>query len=200
MVYLGEFFMNIKYYLVLVLTIFVMAGCATKSKPKSELNPTARTPPPIFSDTTGAGLGNLPPGGVGAAVVDATKLPMSRSNTLNPTADLSGVPSERIIYFDYDMSNIKSNARAILEQHATYLTQNPEIYVRLEGHADERGSREYNLALGERRAETAKNTLIMLGVFETQVTTLSYGEERPQAFGHDEQSWQQNRRVELVYQ
>jgi len=188
--------MNIRHYLVLVLTIFVMAGCATKAKPKAELNPTARTPPPIFGDATGrGGIGNLPIG----ATVDATKFPMTGSSSQNSTADLSGVPSERIIYFGYDMSNIKSNARTILEQHAAYLTQNPEIYVRLEGHADERGSREYNLALGERRAETAKNTLIMLGVFETQVTTLSYGEERPQTFEHNEQSWQQNRRVELVY-
>ena len=90
--------------------------------------------------------------------------------------------------------------RTILEAHAAYLNKNPDASVRLEGHADERGSREYNLALGERRAEVTKNTLMGMGVFENQLNTLSYGEERPTTSGHNEKSWWRNRRVELVYQ
>ncbi len=111
----------------------------------------------------------------------------------------TALPTRRIIYFDYDRSDIKPEFNRILEEHAAYLTQNPDIFVRLEGHADERGSREYNLALGEQRARAAKDLLMILGVYKNQLNTLSYGEEQPVIFEHHEKAWQQNRRVELVY-
>lgn len=108
--------------------------------------------------------------------------------------------SVRVIYFDYDSSNIRQDFQSVVEAHATYLGAHPETTVTLEGHADERGSREYNLALGERRALALRRQLVLLGATAGQIRTVSYGEERPVAEGHDEQSYGLNRRAEIVYQ
>jgi len=107
--------------------------------------------------------------------------------------------SIRTIYFDYDSSTIQPQFRAVVEAHSAYFAARPNVIVVLEGHADERGSREYNLALGERRAQTVKRQMALLGVPEAQIRTTSYGEERPVVSGHDESSWSQNRRVEILY-
>lgn len=107
--------------------------------------------------------------------------------------------SVRIIYFEYDSSEIRSEYRSTIEAHAAYLSQNSGTTITLEGHADERGSREYNLALGERRAQAIKQQMTLLGVSSSQIRLVSYGEERPEIDGHDEASWQQNRRVEILY-
>lgn len=107
--------------------------------------------------------------------------------------------SVRVIYFDYDSSNIREDFQGVIEAHATYLAAHPERSVTLEGHADERGSREYNLALGERRALAVRRQLVLLGAAAGQIRTVSYGEERPVAEGHDEHSYSLNRRVEIVY-
>ncbi len=107
--------------------------------------------------------------------------------------------SVRIIYFDFDSSEIQSQFRDTIEAHAAFLIANPDVYVSLEGHADERGSREYNLALGERRSHTVKRQMVLLGVSSSQVRTTSYGEERPVSEEHDEFAWSQNRRVEIIY-
>ena len=103
------------------------------------------------------------------------------------------------IYFDYDSSEIRSDFNDMLRAHARQLAQNPNMRVRLEGHADERGSREYNIALGERRAQAVRQVLQLQGASSTQLSTVSYGEERPVELGHDDTSWAKNRRVELVY-
>jgi peptidoglycan-associated lipoprotein len=113
--------------------------------------------------------------------------------------DPSSPLSVRILYYDYDSSEILPAYREVLEAHANYLAQNPNITISLEGHADERGSREYNLALGERRSQSAKRHMMLFGSASSQIRTTSYGEERPIADGHDEQSWNQNRRVEIIY-
>ena len=107
--------------------------------------------------------------------------------------------AKRIIYFAYDSSEIQPEYRSIIEAHAQYLVANPNVVLSLEGHTDERGSREYNLALGERRAQAVKDQMMVLGASASQIHTISYGEERPVADGHDEAAWSQNRRVELVY-
>ena len=105
----------------------------------------------------------------------------------------------RVIYFDYDSSEVKAEYREAVEAHATYLSRHPDTIVTLEGHTDERGSREYNLALGERRANAVRRQMVLLGASAGQIRTISYGEERPQAEGHDEQAYAQNRRVEIKY-
>lgn len=107
--------------------------------------------------------------------------------------------SNRIIYFEYDSSEVLAQYRPTIEAHASYLASNPGVSVTLEGHADERGSREYNLALGERRAESVKRQMTVLGASDSQIRVVSYGEERPAVDGHDEYAWSQNRRVEILY-
>jgi peptidoglycan-associated lipoprotein len=104
-----------------------------------------------------------------------------------------------IIYFDYDRAEIKPEFVAIVTAHAKYLNGNAGNKVRLEGHSDERGSREYNIGLGERRAQAVRRALMLQGVTEAQITTVSYGEERPAVQGSDEAAYAKNRRVELVY-
>jgi len=105
----------------------------------------------------------------------------------------------RIVYFEYDSSELLPEYQDIVEAHAEFLATNSDITITLEGHADERGSREYNLALGERRAESVKRQMTLLGVSPSQIITVSYGEERPMVEGHDEYAWSQNRRVEILY-
>ena len=107
--------------------------------------------------------------------------------------------SVRTIYFEYDSSEISSDYRSTVEAHSLYLQQNPSTSVILEGHGDERGSREYNLALGERRAKAVKQQMLLLGANSNQIKLVSYGEERPASHGQDESSWLQNRRVEILY-
>lgn len=104
-----------------------------------------------------------------------------------------------VFYFDFDKSVVQSDSFADLEGHAQYLAANPAVSVRLEGHADERGTREYNMALGERRAKAVERFLQINGVAADQMETISYGEEKPAVLGHDGGSWSQNRRVELKY-
>lgn len=108
--------------------------------------------------------------------------------------DMTGVAT--VFYFDFDQAILKADARAALMIHAESLKANPRS-IRLEGHADERGSREYNMALGERRANAVRDFLVLQGVDSYLIETISYGEERPVAVGSDESSWAQNRRVEL---
>jgi peptidoglycan-associated lipoprotein len=104
-----------------------------------------------------------------------------------------------VVYFDYDQADIRPEFTAQLQAHAQNLARNANVQLRLEGHADERGSREYNIGLGERRAQAVRRVLMLQGAAQTQITTVSYGEERPAQTGTDEESWRLNRRVELVY-
>ena len=105
----------------------------------------------------------------------------------------------RIVYFDYDSFVIKPEAQAIIDAHARYLKANPQRRVSLEGHTDERGGREYNLALGQKRAESVRRAMALLGVQDSQLEAVSFGKEKPAAPGSDEASWAQNRRVEIAY-
>ena len=104
-----------------------------------------------------------------------------------------------VVYFDYDSSDIKPEYNAVVAAHAKYLSSNAGLKTRLEGNTDERGSREYNIGLGERRAQAVRRALLLQGVTEAQVTTLSYGEERPAVSGSDESAYSKNRRVEFGY-
>lgn len=104
---------------------------------------------------------------------------------------------ETVFYFDFDQSQVKPDAVVALRGHAKYLVSNPSAKVVLEGHADERGTREYNMALGERRAQAIARVLTVNGVSSSQIELVSFGEEKPVVMGHDKSSWAQNRRVEL---
>lgn len=104
-----------------------------------------------------------------------------------------------VVYFDYDRADIKPEYVNLIAAHAKYLSGAGTRRVRLEGHSDERGSREYNIGLGERRAQSVRRALMLQGVTEAQITTVSYGEERPSVQGSDDAAYSKNRRVELVY-
>jgi peptidoglycan-associated lipoprotein len=117
----------------------------------------------------------------------------------NPLKDPNNILSKRSVYYDFDTSSIKEEYRPIVAAHAKYLTQNRSAKILIQGNADERGSREYNLALGQRRADTVKNTMTVLGASESQIEAVSLGEEKPKATGHDEASWAENRRSDIIY-
>jgi peptidoglycan-associated lipoprotein len=137
------------------------------------------------SGAEGAGAGNANASGGG-----------SDDEAAGPQA---GLLAKRTVYFDFDSSEIKGEGTDIVAAHAKYLAANPGTRVRLEGHTDERGSREYNIGLGERRAQAVRRALLLQGAADAQISTVSYGEERPAVPGHDEAAWAKNRRVEIVY-
>jgi peptidoglycan-associated lipoprotein len=145
-------------------------------------------------ENTDTGLDN------GAA--DASTTASSSGSGINVTpleAERLRLLSQLVVYFDYDQADILPEFNAQLQAHGQQLAQNPNMQLRLEGHADERGSREYNIGLGERRAQAVRRVLMLQGAGASQFTTVSYGEERPAQTGSDEESWRLNRRVELVY-
>jgi len=107
--------------------------------------------------------------------------------------------AKRGVYFDFDSNAVKDEYRGMIQAHSRYLADNQDKKVRIEGNCDERGSREYNLALGQRRAEAVKKIMVVLGVADGRIETISYGEEKPVAMGHDEAAWAQNRRADIKY-
>jgi peptidoglycan-associated lipoprotein len=110
-----------------------------------------------------------------------------------------GMLANRSIYYDFDRYEIKPESRALIEAHARYLRENPNVKVRIEGNADERGSAEYNLALGQQRSGGVQKVMSLLGVPEGRIEAISLGKEKPKAAGHDETSWSENRRSDIVY-
>ncbi len=125
---------------------------------------------------------------------------MGASMTVSETLEQSGgVISVRIVYFEFDSAKLTRESIEILEAHGNFIAANGEITIRLEGHADERGSREYNIALGDRRAQSVRRVLLFQGASVDQVETVSYGEEQPAMAGHTEEAWNLNRRAELIY-
>ncbi len=121
------------------------------------------------------------------------------SPTFHPLQDPDNILSRRTVLFDYDSYTVKSDYRPLVLAHAKYLRDNESASLLIQGHTDERGSREYNLALGQRRADSVKNIMLLSGARDAQVESVSLGEEKPNAIGHDESSWAQNRRADIVY-
>jgi peptidoglycan-associated lipoprotein len=122
----------------------------------------------------------------------------TRDTSISASADDS-MPSERVIHFDFDDSSVGADYQALLVAHGRYLAEHSDASVRLEGHADERGTREYNVGLGERRASAVRQLLLLQGAHDEQIEILSFGEESPVVAGNSESSWWQNRRVEFNY-
>jgi peptidoglycan-associated lipoprotein len=117
----------------------------------------------------------------------------------DPLKDPGNILSKRSIYFDFDSNAVKEEFRPVVAAHAKYLSQNGGTRVRIEGNTDERGSREYNLALGHRRADAVKQMMQVLGASPGQIETVSFGEEKPRAQGSDERAWAENRRADIKY-
>jgi peptidoglycan-associated lipoprotein len=117
---------------------------------------------------------------------------------LNGTSDENSAGPLKTIFFDFNSSSLSTSGRTTLEENATFLKLTENVDIQIEGHADERGGHQYNLALGERRARTVKDYIVALGVNEARVSIISYGKEKPTSFGHDEESWSKNRRATFV--
>ena len=156
-----------------------LGGCASQAE-KPEL---AEAPATRSTGSYGAGTAGV----------------QQESYADRPWDDPSSPLYRKVIYFDYDSSEIRSEFVPLLQTHAGYLANHPGTRVTLEGHTDERGTREYNLALGDERAQTVQRFMLAEGVRSDQLTTLSFGEEKPVALEHGDTAWSQNRRVELAY-
>ena len=138
-----------------------------------------------------------PVASAGRSTTSPTTSPMV---TGNPLRDPSNILSKRSVYFDFDSNQVKDEFRGLVQAHSRYMTSDKrDSRIRIEGNCDERGSREYNLALGQRRAESVKKVMTVLGVVDGRIETISFGEEKPMGMGHDEPSWQQNRRADIKY-
>ena len=179
--------MKQKTLIALMMTVALL-GAACKSKP-----PAAESSTPVPETVISAANPNAQSNGV--ATVNAGSS-TSSNGALGPDGPLG---SQRVIYFDFDSSDIRNEYVDVIAAHGRFLAANASVRMRLEGHTDERGSREYNIGLGERRAQTVRRALGLQGVQESQITTVSYGEERPAASGSDENAYSKNRRVEIVY-
>ncbi len=123
----------------------------------------------------------------------------AKTSPIDPLSDPNSPLAKRSIYFDFDSFVVKTEYQPTVEAHGRFLVANKGRRATIEGNADERGSREYNLALGQKRADAVKSRLVLLGVTDGQLETISFGEERARAQGHDEASWAENRRADLVY-
>jgi len=175
------------YYVFLGLIFLGLAACA----------PT-RTQPPAPAPGAGAGSGQGAGGGrgsAGAGPSERTSLDALRQGE-KPVSSASSPLKE--IYFDYDRYDVRADAREVLKANSGWLKSNPQVRAQIEGHADERGTNEYNLALGAKRAQAAKDYLVTLGIVESRLTTISYGEEVPVCKEQTEGCWQKNRRGRFV--
>lgn len=171
----------LKYKLaVLTLMTALVAGCASNT-----------VPDPDPTDTTYGESGS------GADTDVYGDDPMGRGEEIGD--DYLAGELTNVIYFDFDSAEVRADFTDIVARHALVLANDSSIRVRLEGHADERGSREYNIGLGERRSQSVRRMLMIQGASAAQISTVSFGEERPVALGSDEDSWAQNRRVEIKY-
>jgi peptidoglycan-associated lipoprotein len=172
-----EFLMQaVKLFSLVTFAGLVLSACS--STPVVETNKTTAAAEPT-KDTRSVGTVN--------AVTD-------------PLNDPKGALAQRSVYFDYDSYSLKSEAKPVTETHAKYLAANKGRKIAVQGNTDERGGTEYNLALGQKRAEAVRKSLSLMGVPESQMEAVSFGKEKPKAKGADEASWAENRRADIVYQ
>ena len=172
-----------------VAAVLLIAGCASTG-------PDEQTPAPV---TEGAGKpGVSQPSTVTTEPVKPVDVTGTPTTGIDPKVK-QGVLAERSIYYDLDKFDIKDEYRGMVEAHAKYLRENPSARMLIQGNTDERGSREYNVGLGQRRSDGVKRMLILLGARENQIESVSLGEEKPRAEGSNEEAWAKNRRSDLLY-
>jgi peptidoglycan-associated lipoprotein len=189
--------MNVTYTktcLSLVLLTALLGACsstpiAPAAAPKAVAAASSTTPAPMTPPRTASGPA-------------VTSAPASQVATVSTPAYLdpkSDIATGRSVYFNFDDALLRPEFSALVERHGRYLMSNPKLAIRIEGNTDERGSAEYNLALGQKRAEAVRQALKVVGVRDAQMEAVSWGEEKPKAKGHDESDWAQNRRADLQY-
>ena len=166
----------------ILLVAAALAGCASKE---------TKTEAPVADRSV-----NQPQANAGAGSMTTP----NRAENLQGNPLTQGQLAKRSVYFDYDSNAVKDEFRPVVQAHSKYMTADKrDAKIRIEGNCDERGSREYNLALGQRRAEAVKKVMTVLGVQDGRIETVSFGEEKPQSQGHDESAWAQNRRADIKY-
>jgi peptidoglycan-associated lipoprotein len=185
--------LSAKLLTVLAISVVLVACKSTPMKPvavedKSPSAPTATAP----ADNAGADTGAIK-----EAAIDSSA---NADDKNNPLKDPNNILSKRNIYFDYDSDAVKAEYRPIVEAHGKYLVAHPDTKMIVQGNTDERGTREYNLALGQRRSVAVKKALNLLGVKDSQIETISYGEEKAAQNCGDEDCFQKNRRADIVYE
>ena len=178
-----------KYIWIALIAAVGLAGCSS--------TPTTEAPVDDRSATAGAGAGSTGAQTGGTTGSGVTGSAVGTGAGANPLRDPNNILSKRSVYFDFDSFVVKDEFRPVVEANAKQLNGDRKKKVVIEGHTDERGGREYNLALGQKRAEAVAKSLTLLGVQDTQVEAVSYGKERPAVTGSDESAWAQNRRAEL---
>lgn len=172
----------------LTMLVAVMALGACSHKPVLNHPPAAASEVPAAGAQANGADANSAAGGAGSV-----------SGGEDIAGPQEGILAQRIIYFAFDSSELSGEGTALIAAHAHYLVAHSNVHVRLEGNTDERGSREYNIGLGERRAQAVRRAMLLQGVTEAQLSTVSYGAERPAVEGHDETAWAKNRRVVINY-
>ena len=178
---------------------FVLIGLFAAALVGCSSTPTTEAP---VDDRSGAGT--TAPGSTGAQTGGAAGGGVTGSGigsgvSGNPLRDPNNILSKRSVYFDFDSFVVKDEYRPLVEAHARYLQQNRNARMTVQGNTDERGSREYNIALAQKRADSVKRMMMLLGATESQIETVSFGKEKPRNPGHDEAAWAENRRDDILY-
>jgi peptidoglycan-associated lipoprotein len=168
------------------------AACSTTPEDQAAASVESRTGP---GGKPGADTRAVQPPKV--AAVDVTGKPGASS--LAALKDPNNILSKRSIYYELDKYDVKDEYRGLIEAHAKYLRENPSARMLIQGNTDERGSREYNVSLGQRRSDGVKRMMVLLGAREEQIESVSLGEEKPQSDGHSEDAWSKNRRSDILY-
>jgi peptidoglycan-associated lipoprotein len=182
---------------ILMLAVF-MTACGEAIKPDDDTADANMGDNASGTQDGGATSGAIgAAGGIGGTALEGGKLISYEKGAIN---DANNVLFEKVVYFAFDSNAVDEDYIELVKHHGRYLSFNADASIRLEGHADELGAREYNVALGERRAISVKQIMLYEGASNDQITVISYGEEKPVEFGHDEESMSLNRRVEIVYQ
>jgi len=182
-----------KFFVAAIAAVF-LAGCASQ-----ETQPEA---PIDDKGAATASAGGATTSGVGGSGVGGTTASGGAVGTGaggSPLRDPANILSKRSVYFDFDSFVVKDEFRPLVEAHARYLVANRGTRMIIQGNTDERGSREYNIALGQKRADAVKRTMTLLGAQEAQIESVSFGKEKPKNPGHDESAWAENRRADIVY-
>ena len=185
--------MHMRISISVLATALLFASCTAPTKPDDDAAPAEVVDGSTASGAEGTTYGLDDTDNVSGEGLGSTNLHEPENNG---STDLL---SQRSIYFEYDSDLISAIYRTVFEAHSRIVNTRANLQISLEGHADERGAREYNLALGEKRALAVGKLFMLLGLSQNRINTLSYGEERPHATGSDEASWHLNRRVDLVY-
>jgi peptidoglycan-associated lipoprotein len=177
-------------FLVIFAALAVLAGCASTA-PKEQEPAKVETGKPSIA----------PVEAVKQPVVETPVVTKVETKPIiaNPLKDAGSILSKRSVFYDYDSNIVKDEYKPLVTAHAQYLTQNRSRKITIQGNTDERGSREYNISLGQRRADSVKQMMLLLGVQEAQIETVSFGEEKPRSPGKDEAAFSENRRSDIVY-